>query len=77
METGQPRVIYGNVANHGLISNLPAGCCVEGPCLVNKNRIQPIRSGARPLHLAALMQININIRRWNGTSTRSGRWWTT
>ncbi|HET7080640.1 MAG TPA: alpha-glucosidase/alpha-galactosidase [Chloroflexia bacterium] len=61
METGQPRVIYGNVANHGLISNLPEGCCVEVPCLVDKNGVQPTRIGAVPLHLAALMQTNINV----------------
>ncbi len=61
METGQPRVIYGNVANHGLIDNLPAGCCVEVPCLVDKNGIQPTRIGALPPQLAALMQTNINV----------------
>jgi alpha-galactosidase len=61
METGQPRVIYGNVANHGLIDNLPAGCCVEVPCLVDKNGIQPTRIGSLPPHLAALMQTNINV----------------
>jgi alpha-galactosidase len=32
METGQPRVVYGNVPNNGLIDNLPQGCCVEVPC---------------------------------------------
>jgi alpha-galactosidase len=36
METGQPRVIYGNVPNEGLIDNLPQGCCVEVPILVDK-----------------------------------------
>jgi alpha-galactosidase len=61
LETGQPRVIYGNVANHDLISNLPAGCCVEVPCLVDKNGIQPTRIGPLPPHLAALMQTNINV----------------
>ncbi len=61
LETGQPRVIYGNVANHGLIDNLPAGCCVEVPCLVDKNGIQPTRIGSLPPHLAALMQTNINV----------------
>ncbi|MBO9308303.1 MAG: alpha-glucosidase/alpha-galactosidase [Chloroflexi bacterium] len=61
IETGTPRVIYGNVINHGLIDNLPQGCCVEVPCLVDKNGIQPIRIGALPLHLAALMQTNINV----------------
>ncbi|HMA38324.1 MAG TPA: alpha-glucosidase/alpha-galactosidase [Chloroflexia bacterium] len=59
--TGQPRVIYGNVPNTGLIDNLPAGCCVEVPCLVDRNGIQPTRIGALPPQLAALMQTNINV----------------
>jgi alpha-galactosidase len=61
METGQPRVIYGNVANHGLIDNLPAGCCVEVPCLVDRQGIQPTHIGSLPPQLAALMQTNINV----------------
>ena len=61
LETGTPRVIYGNVANAGLIDNLPAGCCVEVPCVVDKNGIQPTKIGALPPHLAALMQTNINV----------------
>jgi alpha-galactosidase len=60
-ETGQPRVVYGNVANHGLIDNLPEGCCVEVPCLVDKNGIQPMHVGPLPPHLAALMQTNVNV----------------
>ncbi|RMG86946.1 MAG: alpha-glucosidase/alpha-galactosidase, partial [Chloroflexi bacterium] len=61
METGTPRVIYGNVPNTGLITNLPEGCCVEVPCLVDANGIQPTHIGAIPPHLAALMQTNINV----------------
>lgn len=61
METGQPCVIYGNVANNGLIDNLPDDCCVEVPCLVDKSGIQPIKIGTLPPHLAALMQTNINV----------------
>jgi alpha-galactosidase len=61
METGQPRVIYGNVRNDGLIDNLPMDCCVEVPCLVDKNGIQPTHVGTIPPHLAALMQTNINV----------------
>jgi alpha-galactosidase len=61
LETGEPRVVYGNVANEGLIDNLPYGCCVELPCLVDKNGIQPTRIGTLPPHLAALMQTNINV----------------
>jgi alpha-galactosidase len=61
METGTPRVIYGNVTNTGLIDNLPDGCCVEVPCLVDRNGIQPVHVGTLPPHLAALMQTNINV----------------
>ena len=61
METGQPRVIYGNVPNAGLIDNLPQGCCVEVPVLVDKNGLQPTKIGALPPHLAALMQTNVNV----------------
>ncbi len=61
LETGTPRVVYGNVANEGLISNLPEGCCVEVPVLVDKSGLQPTRIGAIPPQLAALMQTNINV----------------
>jgi alpha-galactosidase len=61
LETGTPRVVYCNVANNSLIENLPAGCCVEVPCVVDKNGIQPVRIGRIPSHLAALMQTNINV----------------
>ncbi|HEY0792688.1 MAG TPA: alpha-glucosidase/alpha-galactosidase [Chthoniobacterales bacterium] len=61
METNTSRVVYSNVANHGLIENLPAGCCVEVPCLVNRNGLQPVRIGPIPLQLASVMQTNINV----------------
>jgi alpha-galactosidase len=61
METGVSRTIYGNVMNYGTIDNLSAECCVEVPCLVDKNGIQPTRVGSLPPHLAALMQTNINV----------------
>ena len=61
IETGTPRVVYGNVPNRGLIDDLPQGCCVEVPCLVDKNGIQPTKIGALPPQLAALMQTNINV----------------
>jgi alpha-galactosidase len=61
LETGQPRVVYGNVPNHSLIDNLPQGCCVEVPCLVDKSGIQPTKIGMLPPQLAALMQTNVNV----------------
>jgi len=61
MQTGEPRVIYGNVPNRGLITNLPDGCCVEVPCLVDKLGIQPTQIGMLPPHLAGLIQTNVNV----------------
>lgn len=61
LETGTPRVIYGNVMNEGLIENLPRESCVEIPILVDKNGLQPTKVGALPPHLAALIQTNINV----------------
>lgn len=61
METNQPTVIAGNVPNRGLIDNLPQGCCVEVPCLVNGNGIQPTKIGNVPPQLAALNRTNINV----------------
>ena len=61
MVTGQPRVVYGNVMNHGLINNLLQDCCVEVPCLVDRQGVQPTRIGKLPPQLTALMQTNINV----------------
>lgn len=61
IETGQPRVIYGNVSNRGLIPNLPRGCCVEVPCLVDHNGIQPTAVGPLPPQCAALNRTNVNV----------------
>lgn len=61
IETGEPTRIYGNMPNHGIIDNLPAGVPVEVPCLVDKNGIQPVKIGALPPQLAAIMQTNINV----------------
>lgn len=61
MWTDEPIVIYGNVQNDKLITNLPTDCCVEVPCHVDKDGIQPIQIGKIPPQLAALMQSNINV----------------
>lgn len=60
-ETNRPKVIYGNVPNRGLITNLPEGCCVEVPCLVDGNGIQGTHVGNLPPQLAAICQSNINV----------------
>ncbi len=48
MRTNTPRVIYGNVPNTGLITNLMPGCIVEVPCLVDAQGIQPTYIGDLP-----------------------------
>jgi alpha-galactosidase len=63
METGEPTVIYGNVANRGLIDNLPPDCIVEVACLVDRNGVQPTRYGELPPQCAAVNQTNINVQR--------------
>ncbi len=73
LETGIPRVIYGNVPNQGLIDNLPQGCCVEVPCLVDRNGIQPTRIGSLPPQLAALMQTNVNVQALTVEAALTGR----
>ena len=59
IETGKPSRINGNVKNNGLITNLPDGCCVEVPCLVDKNGISPCFVGNLPPQIAALNRANI------------------
>jgi alpha-galactosidase len=61
IETGKPRVFYGNVANDNLIDDLPVGCTVEVPCLVDAAGVQPTRIGALPPQLAALIRTNVNV----------------
>jgi alpha-galactosidase len=60
METGTIRRIDGNVKNNGLITNLLEGCCVEVPCLVDKEGVHPCYVGDLPPQCAALNRSNIS-----------------
>ncbi|WP_299131298.1 alpha-glucosidase/alpha-galactosidase [uncultured Amaricoccus sp.] len=73
IETGQPRVIYGNVMNRGAISNLPADACVELPILVDRQGLQPTMIGDLPMQLAALMQTQINVQKLTVEGILTGR----
>ena len=53
LTTGESRTIYGNVENTSLIPNLPDGCCVEVPVLVNATGLLPVHAGELPPQLAA------------------------
>jgi len=61
IETNRPTRVNGNVPNEGLIDNLPQGCCVEVPCLVDGNGIQPTMVGSLPTQLAALNRACVNV----------------
>lgn len=59
--TNEPSVVYGNVRNTGLITNLPEDLCVEVPCLVDRAGVQPTRVGDLPPQLAALNRTYGNV----------------
>lgn len=61
IETNQPTVIHGNVANTGLIPNLPEGCCVEVPCLIDGTGLHPCAVDALPEQCAGLCQSNVTM----------------
>ncbi len=57
--------IHGNVMNNyyggRLISNLPEDGCVEVPCLVDGNGVQPICYGDLPAQMAAICDANMRM----------------
>ena len=57
--TGEPFRFNGNVANDGIITNLPDDCVVEVPCFVDKSGVHPCVIGELPTQLAALNHANI------------------
>jgi alpha-galactosidase len=59
--TGEPSVIYGNHGNRGFIPQLPDGCAVEVPTLVDHMGLQPTVVHDIPPQLIALMRTNINV----------------
>jgi alpha-galactosidase len=61
IESNEPTMIHGNVRNDGLIDNLPAGSCVEVPCLVDGKGIHPQSAGSLPRHLAAINRMQISV----------------
>ncbi|MDY2626897.1 MAG: alpha-glucosidase/alpha-galactosidase [Lachnospiraceae bacterium] len=59
--TNNPYKIGGNVINKGAIENLPADACVEVPCMIDGNGVNPCRIGRLPVQLAAMNMTNINV----------------
>lgn len=58
---GDPFEFNGNVPNTGLITNLPAGACVEVPVLANKRGFNPMHVGALPPQCAALNNVSVAV----------------
>lgn len=61
METDIPFRVHGNVLNTGLITNLPQNACVEVPCLIDRNGVNPCFAGVLPEQCAAINRTNINV----------------
>lgn len=61
LETGRLVQVNANVRNDNLIENLPAGSCVEVPCLVGNHGIHPCHVGPLPAQLAALNRAGIAV----------------
>jgi len=59
--TGTPMKFNGSVMNRGIISNLLEGCCVEVPCLTDRQGVHPCAVGALPPQCAALCRANIAV----------------
>ncbi|MEM8950197.1 MAG: alpha-glucosidase/alpha-galactosidase [Pseudomonadota bacterium] len=59
--TGTPGVIYGNLPNRGYMPQLPDGCAIEVPVLIDANGLQPTIVENMPPQLIALMRTNINV----------------
>jgi alpha-galactosidase len=63
IEMGKRFKLNGNVINNGMIANLPADCCAEGPIYVDRLGLHKTIVGDLPPQCAALNLTNINVQR--------------
>ncbi len=61
LETGRTYRGHFNVANRGLITNLPPDCTVELPCYVDATGIHPAFVGPLPRQCAATCRVSIGV----------------
>lgn len=61
LETGRHYRGCFNVPNNGLITNLPADCIVELPCMVDGNGVTPGFVGDLPMACAAICRASISV----------------
>ena len=64
-ETNEPFKFHGNILNkgHGLITNLPNGCCVEIPIFVDSQGIHPQGGIELPTVCQALCTSNVMVQK--------------
>jgi len=61
LEGGEPFQFNGNVANKGLITNLPQDACVEVPVWASRKGLEPVHVGALPPQCAMLTNLSAQI----------------
>ncbi|WP_135552550.1 alpha-galactosidase [Paenibacillus cymbidii] len=72
LETGRTFTFNGNVRNDGMIANLPADCCAEGPIYADRTGLHRTLVGELPPQCAALNLTNINVQRLAVLAAKSG-----
>ena len=63
LQTGRTFKFNGNVINSGMIANLPADCCAEGPIYADRTGLHKTVVGHLPSQCAILNMTNINVQR--------------
>jgi alpha-galactosidase len=58
---GEPFGFNGNVANKGLVTNLPENCCVEVPVWASKKGLEAVAVGALPAQCAILTGLSAQV----------------
>jgi alpha-galactosidase len=58
---GEPFRFNGNVANRGLITNLPPNACVEVPVFADRQGFNPVHVGPLPPQCAALNNVSVAV----------------
>jgi len=71
--TGEPRVVYANVENTGLVTNLPDGCCVEVQAAVDGSGLKPCHYGELPPQLAAHCEPHVAVQDLTVRAALEGR----
>ena len=61
LQGGEPFEFNGNVANTGLITNLPQNACVEVPVWANRKGLTPVYVGALPPQCAMLTNLTSSL----------------